>query len=284
MARYAKGLVRPTNIDSITRQKWATYGGRMLRLPRITAPTWDCRTLGLVPPIVDQGQCGSCWDFSGTGVVNSVLIMAGVLTVDQPLSEQYTLDCGQNGGCNGDDNSTVMEWAKTTGLPLTADYGPYQGSASQCKSSSSMKLWKITDWGYADNSTGVADTQKIKDAMVKYGPIGAAIAADDAFMNNPAGTVFAGSGSTDIDHDIILCGWDDSKGAWLLRNSWGPSWCDSGYTWIKYGANLVGTSALWGFTQPVPPQPHVCPPGQIWDPSQTQCVPFLPMPGPLSNP
>ena len=184
----------------------------------------------------------NCWDFSGTGIVEMAMVKAGLGTADKfQLSEQYTLDCGQNGGCGGDDNSNVCEWAKTTGLPLTSDYGPYRGGPSRCKSG--VKLWKITDWGYCDQQDGVADTQKIKNCMVQYGPIGAAIAADNAFMNVSPGEVFDGN-SSNINHDIILCGWDDSKGAWLLRNSWGD-WCDGGYCWIKYGANQVGTSALW---------------------------------------
>ena len=33
------------------------------------------------------------------------------------LSEEYTLSCGRNGGCGGDDNTTVLDWAKATGLP-----------------------------------------------------------------------------------------------------------------------------------------------------------------------
>jgi intein/homing endonuclease len=191
--------------------------------------------------------CGvhNCWDFSGTGCCEMAMVKAGLgPAATFQLSEQYTLDCGQNGGCGGDDNSTVCDWCKKTGLPLTSEYGPYQGSAGSCKSGSHT-MYKITDWGYCTNSSGVADTQAIKNAMVSYGPIGAAIAADDAFMNNPAGTVFQGSGSSDIDHDIILIGWDDSKGAWLLRNSWSASWCDSGYCFIKYGANQVGYAALW---------------------------------------
>jgi hypothetical protein len=95
--------------------------------------------------------------------------------------------------------------------------------------------------------------------MAAYGPIGAAIAVDNAFANNPSGTVFQGTGYTGINHDIILIGWDDSKGAWLLRNSWGPTWCDAGYCWIKYGANQVGTEAVWCTAAPLPPQPPPTP-------------------------
>ncbi len=203
-------------------------------------------------------NCGSCWDFSGTGVVHSVLVKAGQLKLSDRLSEQYTLDCGRNGGCNGDDNITVLAWAKDKGIPKHADYGAYTAREGQCKGGN-YKLWQITDWGFCTTSDqqGVATVQDIKNAMVQFGPIGAAIAADDAFMNNPPGKVFDRTTSTGIDHDIILVGWDDAKGkngAWILRNSWGDQWCDNGYCYIGYGVNLVGTEAVWAKAQSVVPQ------------------------------
>jgi C1A family cysteine protease len=123
-----------------------------------------------------------------------------------------------------------------------------------------MTLYKVDDWGFANSSgdqgQSVTPTADIKAAIMAYGCVGAAIAADDAFMNNPAGRVFDRTTSQGIDHDIILVGWDDTKGhqgAWLLRNSWGSSWCDGGYCWIGYGVNLVGTEAVWAVVKSTAP-------------------------------
>ncbi|MCK4764796.1 MAG: hypothetical protein KAW12_21540, partial [Candidatus Aminicenantes bacterium] len=44
-------------------------------------------------------------------------------------------------------------------------------------------------------------------------------------------------------HAIILCGWDDALGAWLLKNSWGTGWGDNGFMWIQYNCNVVGYGA-----------------------------------------
>jgi hypothetical protein len=179
------------------------------------------------------------------------------------LSEEYSLDCGQNGGCAGDDNTTVLAWAKATGLPLTADYGPYAaggGTPGSCAYKSSMTLYKISDWGFADSNggQGVTPVADIKKAIMNYGCVGAAIAADDAFevwgdpQNNPSmDNPFKGSGSTTIDHDIILVGWNDSRdGSWILRNSWGTGWGVGGYMAISYGANLVGTESVFAVLNP----------------------------------
>jgi C1A family cysteine protease len=236
-------------------------------------PSYDC--LALVTPIKDQGQCGSCWDFSGTCVDESANIKAGFLdnTAASQLSEQYTLDAcdGSNGGCGGDDNTTVTQDAKTGGLPLTSVYGPYTASESACKWQPSQQggrvvaagtmLYTLSDWGYVGSQSGVPAVEAIKVAMIQYGAIGCAVAADDAFEawgnNSPSkDKPFTGSGSQNIDHDIILCGWDDSVQAWLLRNSWGTSWGIGGYMWISYSANLVGYEAIWGKAgTPVPYTP-----------------------------
>jgi C1A family cysteine protease len=73
-AKFHKGLKHPKNIKEMIAHSWARHKHHLSKLPKVTAPSWDCRTLGIVPPIVDQGQCGSCWDFSGTGVCTSAMI------------------------------------------------------------------------------------------------------------------------------------------------------------------------------------------------------------------
>ncbi|MGO9920765.1 MAG: C1 family peptidase [Isosphaeraceae bacterium] len=282
---YARGRVEPTNLDHLRRLSHARHARRLLALQALPLPpAWDSRTMGWVGPVKDQGDCGSCWDFSGTGIVEIAYNQAGVGGGQNTfvLSEEYTLDCGRNGGCGGDDNTTVLDWAKTTGLPLTSDYGPYDGGSGlfgKCLYKSSA-LYKIQDWGFADSSggEGVTPIADIKAAIVAYGSVGCAIAADNAFANNAPGKVFLGSDSRNLDHDVILVGWDDSKGpagVWILRNSWG-SWCDAGYCWISYGANLVGTESVFAVVSP--PAPPPVPPPTPLPPGPTPVI-LYPMTG-----
>ncbi len=264
----------------------ARHGDLVRRLPRATAAQYDCRALGLVPPVTDQGDCGSCWDFSGTSVCTSALIKAAIGKPDGSfmLSEQYTLDCGQNGGCDGDDNTTVTAWAKATGLPTRIDYGPYTARPGPCRMKAGTTLYKIADWGFATptQQQGIASTDDIKACMVAFGPIGSAIAATDGFANTPAGKVFTGDGSTDVNHDVVLVGWDNTKGpggAWILRNSWGANWCDGGYCYIAYTANQIGTEAIWATASPIPSPPVPPPP-----PTPPSPPTPTPPPGPLPPP
>ncbi len=229
-------------------------------MPHVTATDWDCRTLGTVPKIRDQGQCGSCWDFGGCGVCTSALIKAGQIKLDDiNLSEQMVLDCGRNGGCNGDNSSTVCDMCKTQGI-ADDSYGSYRASEGSCKPTN--KLWKIKDWGFVAQESGVAPTQAIKDAMVKYGPI--QVNLDAGVLGNGTGIIRGGGHS--IDHAVMVVGWHDDAsmsegGYWIMRNSWGTSWGEQGYCRIAYGAGDVGDGALWAVAEggPVPPPPPVPP-------------------------
>lgn len=258
MPRFAKGHVRHPHKDHMIALSHHRHRAMLRSALAVTPPSsWDSRAHGWVGPVQNQEQCGSCWDFSGTGMIDIAYNKAGIGGGPDTfvLSNEYMLSCCSNGKCNGDDNVTVLNWAKAHGLPLKSDYGaygPYPDSQNikipACAWNSKMNMYKISDWGFAqgDADYGVASTPHIKSAIMQYGSVGAAIAFDDAAARYTSG-VFTGSGSTEIDHDIILVGWDDSKGsgAWILRNSWGSDWGEDGYMWIEYGANLVGTEAVW---------------------------------------
>lgn len=266
---YSTGLIVPKNLDASIKASWRLHGARLKALPTVTPATWDCRALGLVGTVKDQGNCGSCWNFSALGILEPAFVKAGYGKADEVLlSEQYVMDCGRNGGCNGDWPETVLDQCRLSGLPQEKDYGPYQERSGKCRDIKGAKLFKIADAGYVGSESGVPPTQAMKDAMVAYGPLSVAIAADNAFMSSPQGKVFQGSGSRSINHAVVLVGWDDTKGAWLLRNSWGVGWCDGGYQWIKYGANQVGYGAMWcvAAPNPMPPDPGPGPkptPGKV---------------------
>jgi len=280
--RHARGRVAPRNAAHLRRLSTERHGATLRRVMKTFTPpaAWDSVSRNWVPPIEDQGQCGSCWDFSGTGMVDIAYSVAGWPNAPAKwvFSEQYTLDCGRNGGCGGDDNTTVLQDAQSNGLPLTADYGAYTARSGRCHWTSAQTLYKVQSWGYADpaGQDGIPSAAAIKSAIMLYGCVGCAVAAGNGW-DSYSGGVYAGSGNRSIDHDVILVGWDDSKSpvagktVWKMRNSWGADWGDHGYMWIVEGADLVGTEAVW-CAAPAPPTPPT--------PTPTPPVPPVPpMPG-----
>lgn len=274
MPRGFTGHVRAPNKDHLIQLSRLRHQRMLAGLRQDVPAAFDARAKGIIGPVKDQGNCGSCWDFSGTFVAETAFYLAAILKPDgsQALSEEYTLSCGKNGGCNGDDNVTVLDWAKATGLPLSSVYGPYNARAGSCAWKQGMQLFKIDDWGFADGNggAGVAPTPAIKAAIMQYGCVGSGVAAGgDSFWNSGNGT---GTGrSHNIDHDVGIVGWDDAhdngdgtKGAWIMRNSWGTGWGAGGYAWVKYGAYDLGTEAVWArVTNPNPPAPSPLDPN-LW--------------------
>lgn len=119
----------------------------------------------------------------------------------------------------------------------------YKAADGTCKSSCT-KYDSISKWAYVGSSSAVPSEASLKAANYKYGPVAAGVYANTAFEDYVSGT-FSGKASGSPNHAIILAGWDDTRGAWLLRNSWGTSWGNAGYMWIAYGSQKVGYGAAY---------------------------------------
>lgn len=241
--------------------------------------TYSCSQYCL--PVDNQGACGTCWDDSGLRVIAAANVKAGYLTTagSSALSRQFILNqCGPpNGGCNGDDGTTILRWCQQGGGVPLESLLPYVARQQRCTFTQTATGYTVSDWGYCDTITGVPDTKKVKAAMLQYGPILVCIAADGSFINGYHGGVFRGRAGG-INHQVYINGWTDDAtipegGYWHLVNSWGEGWGENGLCRIAYGANLVGTEAVWAVAgkpivlnptpgptpDPVPPQPDPTP-------------------------
>jgi hypothetical protein len=47
-----------------------------------------------------------------------------------------------------------------------------------------------------------------------------------------------------VEHAVVIVGYDNQAGFWLLRNSWGPGWGDGGYFRVSWGEEGRGRSAM----------------------------------------
>ena len=91
----------------------------------------------------------------------------------------------------------------------------------------------------------ITTIDEVKQAIVKDGPVLAAVLVCDSFVNAVDGIVpVPGSMGTEDyirgGHAIAVIGYDDGMrakgytGFFEIRNSWGPDWGDDGYGWIPY--------------------------------------------------
>ena len=75
-------------------------------------------------------------------------------------------------------------------------------------------------------------------AAIQHGPLSVCVDAD-VFQTYQSGIIGSGCG-TKVNHCVQATGINtDAAGEtyWLVRNSWGTSWGEDGYVYVKYGAN-----------------------------------------------
>lgn len=215
--------------------------------------TWDWRAQGVVSSIRDQGQCGSCWAFSGTSTLESATaIKTGVLT---DLSEQQGVDCStvkegwQNMGCNGG-------WYYDLWSYVTANNGLTSETCYPYTSGTTTKTGFCQKTCQPVKNTKVVGQVQIKpksDSSMMNGlfvnPVSVAIQADArSFQLYKSGVYSDLSCGTALNHAVVLTGWgtdENGNDYYTLRNSWGTGWGDQGYMKIGRGSQY-GASGLCG--------------------------------------
>jgi papain like protease len=258
------------------------YGAMLRALPKATQATFDGYSLGCIPPIGDQGDCGDCYLHSGTKACASAQMRAGIVPANNQfmLSVQEMLDCHPElGGCGGGDEYQVAQTIQSGGCQSQIDYpGPGQSPAN-CQSVSGKTLYAVSSLVFVDpdqGQQGQASIQSIKNAILAYGYV--SVAADAGDWGDGTSTI-TGNGKS-VDHAIGATGWDDNndngdgtKGAFFGDNQWGKSWGQtiggtSGRFKIKYNlqtgtiADSFGTEAFVAIATPVNP-PTPVPPAPV---------------------
>jgi C1A family cysteine protease len=234
----------------------APDGGALEALP--SAYNW-C-SLGGCTPIRDQANCGSCWAFGTVGPLESAILLQDGASRD--LAEQYLVSCNTDGwGCDGGWWAhDYHEWKFPPSEPgpgavYEIDF-PYTATDAPCAGPYTHHE-TIADWVFIGGENSVPSTDAIKQAILDHGPVSAAVCVNSSFQSYTGGVYKPLFSCFTINHAIVLVGWDDSLGAWRLRNSWGPDWGEDGYMWIAYGKNYVGYSANYvvytGSTPPAAP-------------------------------
>lgn len=227
-------------------------------LPKALPTAWDWRTKGIVPPVRNQGACGSCWAFGTVGAMEAAIKKGGGPLTD--LSEQFLVSCNKDGwSCNGGmtahkyhyntigTNQTVVGAVLESAKPYTATDGTCTASYSH--------PYKLSNWAFTATEWNMPTVDQLKNAIYTYGPVTVAVCSDEGFHTYTGGVYTPSSngcpwyGQPSINHLVVLVGWNDATSSWILRNSWGPYWGENGYMRIAWdptgNTSRVGAGASW---------------------------------------
>jgi len=227
---------------------------------------WDWRTQGgkdnkgIVTNVKDQGMCGSCWAFSTIGAIESAYAFSGNdLTT---FSEQLVVDCSKgcsneppygvvcNQGCNGGWQwNAFYDIVKWGGVETEKDY-PYRGVDQSCRKKNSSLVAPLKNYTCLSGPDPV-DEEQLRAYVYQNGPVAIALDANllQFYWGGIIDPFFPGfeCDPSVLDHALLLVGWGEERNwfwqmtpYWLVKNSWGEDWGDSGYFLIARNTNLCG--------------------------------------------
>jgi cathepsin L len=190
----------------------------------------DWRTKGVVGPVEDEGQCGSCWAFvTAESIASACAIKNGKLVL---LSVQQIIDCSfayGNEGCDGGLPDNAFKYViANKGLDTWASY-PYNAMTGNCNFNPA-NVGSCNVASYQDVTSG--DENALVNA-INLEPIATAIdASQTSFQFYSSGVYYEPNcSSTELDHGVLIIGYgtQDGKDYYLVQNMWGTSWGMQGY-------------------------------------------------------
>jgi C1A family cysteine protease len=227
--------------------------------------TYDLRTLGKVSPVENQGQCGSCWTFATFGSLESYLLPG--LTTQYSENNLKNLADFDYTCCQGGDSAMstayLARWGTTmtdsTGStiyagPVTSASDPYNLSCTSSPTTSQIAM-HVQNVYFLPLKQSPLDNNAIKSALMTYGGVFTGFEwnvtaglAPSAYYNPTTAAYYDGNiaDKNTANHAVTIVGWDDNyskmnfsttppgNGAWIVKNSWGTSFGQSGYFYVSY--------------------------------------------------
>ena len=228
------------------------------------------RSISILRPVKDQGQCGSCYAFALISLVEAQY--AFQYGQGMNMSEQQIVDCSKRDfGCTGGYFNTAFDYLQgNKWFVNSASAYPYTDLAATNCSAKKTDGWSAGNLVYRHLPSGNATA--MEHALVTFGPLWISIYVGSDCSNASASTcpvqpdrarnimtmfqsytggIFQVTGcktsANNNNHAMVIVGYGhDSKtnlNFWKVRNSWGKGWGEDGYVRIQRGVNMCNVES-----------------------------------------
>ena len=235
---------------------------------------------GLITTPTNQGNLGTCWAFSSISAVEANARKNNVGSYNfseshmiySVLSAGYSDSEGKKGkyltsNFDGGKITYAASYYFNNYGQLLDNEWPYRDVETKITSSQykpGNKMISLSNFTLANLGSYSACTNNeisyIKNQIVKYGSVQASIYMNERLFKDSAKNYYISttSNSSLPNHGISIVGWDDNvskskfsssrDGAFIIKNSWGPTWSSDGYFYISYDDNFIckNTASFYG--------------------------------------
>lgn len=247
----AQGLVMDTTLyDALPRQSDYGDGNKSAATALDGIPKIDLKPY--CPKPQHQGNLGSCTAWAvGYGAMTINLAIAlnlanqrknitdtafSALFLYNQVRENFN-DCGQ-----GSFIHKALDLLKSTGNVQSKHFD----KGNNCRKRPTeadvevASRYRIKDWVtlFSSNSSNRVRIEKTKMSLVENQPVIIAMRTRNNFNDlGPRDRYwlpYIGDTSLSFFHAMVVVGFDDGKGAFEVLNSWGESWGNKGFFWLRY--------------------------------------------------
>jgi C1A family cysteine protease len=235
---------KKTNMSAESRSRRINENQNLKAAPS----SFDWRDKGAVSDVIDQGNCMSSWAISAVGAVEGALVAQGLVSLID-LSVQEVLDCANGAsdhGCSGGLIDDAFLFVQNYGLTTDLIY-PYIAANQTCKQNSVKQNVTIIHSFYEVPSN---DSPSLIN-QVAMTPVVSQVDADNYVWQFYYSGVINKFCGTDSKHYVLIVGYnqDASPPYYIVKNSWGQQWGESGYARIGIygGAGICGIQQVCSY-------------------------------------